>query len=135
MTPLDTLNVLMITATRHIQDAYDAELERLGEIASIVAMEDYHAHLTAASEEARFAVDAHGEAVSDAVHARMAADEDALGAALERQGELMATAAQVRTDIAVAHRAYEKKHGETVPVARELLPHIDQLPQELLPAA
>lgn len=115
-----------------LQEAYEAELRRLGEIASIVAMEDYYAHLTAASEEARFAVDAHGEEASDAVHARLAADGDALGAAMERQGELMSTAAQVRADIALSHKAYEAKHGETVPVARELLPHIDQLPQELL---
>ena len=134
--PLHTaLHVIQCVLVAVPQEAYDAELQRLGEIASIVAMEDYHAHLSAASEEARFAVDAHGEAVSDAVHARLAADGDALGAAMERQGELMATAAQVRNDIAVAHRAYEAKHGETVPVARELLPHIDQLPQELLPAA
>jgi hypothetical protein len=108
------------------------ELARLSEIGSIVAMEDYHAHLAAAAEEARTAVDAHGEVVSAAVQSRLAADDEALGAALERQGELLATAAQVRGDIAAAHKAYEAKHDETVPVARELLPHIDQLPLEML---
>lgn len=101
-------------------------MERLADIGAIVALEDYHAHLTAAVAEAGLVASASrggGRSASPEVHARMAANEEAYTAALQRQGELAATAVDVRNDVMLHHDRYTAKYGGPVPIDSALVPH------------
>ena len=115
---------------QRLKEAYDAELGRLGDVAAIVALEDYHAHLRKALVEADLAAGQAleamegGQSAGSGVLQRMGQDGQALQDVLDRRQELAASAAAVRNDALLRHEAFQETYGEEVPVSSDLLPHM-----------